>query len=1067
MANSLGEIAVQLTLNSAQFLSGFGAAGAASKRFRSELSSSIEGIGGALEGVLGKFGEFGEVIARTIGSATQAASSAVVSFGRMGGAIGTIAGIGAGAAAAILSVDAGAIGLAIHTAESAARLGEMAQKAGVSSEALAGLSLSGKKVGVDVEGITKALAFLNSNMVKAAIAPEGTKNAFTRMGVEVKDAGGKMRDTSSVFLDVVSKLSALPQPEQGFIVKQLFGKGGVEILPLINQGIDEINKNTAEAKGFGLGDPATVAASQKFKETVVDIGAEFEGLTLRLTKDLLPALQFMAEKLVTAFETGQAQAFIDKIAEIVKGTLLLGFAIAHLPQISLFGNVQAGIDELQGAIGIAGTKTRQTVLGLLSLTTPGANTEFFKKQNEDAAKAISAASGEIARNVNRDLSGISWDKYVSDVDKFKKGLEGKPKGAFGFDEFKEFMGVLKPKTGDFDLSKTKEDTTLARIKERIAALVREAAEWVKVAAAGTQAEILIAEAVKKGDEEFGKLKTEAAKDKTGKAQALVSKDEGVIKAAGAESVFGAATKALTADLDKQKEKLDEQGKAAIALGEAYKVGGAAIASAAINQLFAEQSAKLNALRESLPLATQKWGAASQVVKDLASNITKLNNELERDKAAERAKLTAVLTTSLNEQSGAYAALKPSIDSVSAAYLQGEQALRAARIELEIQKFKYDELTKGLVVNQAQIAQKRKILEDADRQAHTDSIQQAAAQFDLNLQYSEEIRRLGEIREALQAVGASTLLVDAAEFDAQGRMLHQWDEAAIKVGTFGEKVRGVFGELVLQGRNAGGQIAQGFLTAVDGIESQFAKLATGQKANFKQVFQNLGETIAKAEIQKTVGNIAGKLGISLPAGKPDGSSANNALWVRLTEVAGLGGIAGGGGPLGSLGGVFGKGGLGGIFGGALGGGEMTLPTGGGSRGGFLGGLLGVLGSIFGKGSLPFSAGALGAPSAISGVTGATGSAFSFGPGGLAGLFPGLAGGGDMVPGRWYVTGEEGTELVKGPGTVIPHDKIGSQSDNRQTNITNHFHGFKDTDMFRRSESQLTQAFHRQLSIANAR
>ena len=59
MANSLGEIAVNPTLNSAQFLAGFGAAGVASKKFGSELSDSIEGVGGALQGVLGKFGEFG------------------------------------------------------------------------------------------------------------------------------------------------------------------------------------------------------------------------------------------------------------------------------------------------------------------------------------------------------------------------------------------------------------------------------------------------------------------------------------------------------------------------------------------------------------------------------------------------------------------------------------------------------------------------------------------------------------------------------------------------------------------------------------------------------------------------------------------------------------------------------------------------------------------------------------------------------------------------------------------------------------------------------------------------
>src|SRR5207249_764076 len=172
--------------------------------------------------------------------------------------------------------------------------------------------------------VTKALVFLNSNMVKAAIAPEGAKTAFSRLGIEVKDASGKMRDTSAVFLDVVGKIASLPQPEQGYFVKQIFGRGGAAILPLLNEGIDSLRKKIEEAKAIGLGDPDTIAAAQKYKETVVEIQAEFDGLTLRLTKDLLPSLQAIAERIDEAFKTGQAQELIDKVAELTKGVLTFG-----------------------------------------------------------------------------------------------------------------------------------------------------------------------------------------------------------------------------------------------------------------------------------------------------------------------------------------------------------------------------------------------------------------------------------------------------------------------------------------------------------------------------------------------------------------------------------------------------------------------------------------------------------------------------------------------------------------------------------------------------------------------
>src|SRR5262249_52845078 len=76
-----------------------------------------------------------------------------------------------------------------------------------------------------------------------------------------------------------------------------------------------------------------------------------------------------------------------------------------------------------------------------------------------------------------------------------------------------------------DLSKTKEDTVLERIKERFAALDREAAEWLKVGAAGSQAAAMIAEANKKGADEYGKLREQAAKSKSPAALDFVTSHE--------------------------------------------------------------------------------------------------------------------------------------------------------------------------------------------------------------------------------------------------------------------------------------------------------------------------------------------------------------------------------------------------------------------------------------------------------------------------------------------------------------------------------------------------------------
>ena len=60
--------------------------------------------------------------------------------------------VGGGVAAgAMVAVGAGAIGVAIHAAESAAKLGELAQSTGVSVEALSGFGFVAKQTGVDTQ----------------------------------------------------------------------------------------------------------------------------------------------------------------------------------------------------------------------------------------------------------------------------------------------------------------------------------------------------------------------------------------------------------------------------------------------------------------------------------------------------------------------------------------------------------------------------------------------------------------------------------------------------------------------------------------------------------------------------------------------------------------------------------------------------------------------------------------------------------------------------------------------------------------------------------------------------
>src|SRR5438270_255629 len=124
MAFSLGSIFVELAVNHGQFLSGFSEAGLASRKFQREFSGAFAEIGDIAAKALAPFGEFGTRIGQTLSDVGRFGAGAVGQMGALGGAMGVIGSVGAIAAGAVIALDAGAIGLALHAAEAAAKIYE-------------------------------------------------------------------------------------------------------------------------------------------------------------------------------------------------------------------------------------------------------------------------------------------------------------------------------------------------------------------------------------------------------------------------------------------------------------------------------------------------------------------------------------------------------------------------------------------------------------------------------------------------------------------------------------------------------------------------------------------------------------------------------------------------------------------------------------------------------------------------------------------------------------------------------------------------------------------------------
>jgi len=1033
--NVLGSLFVQLKANTADFVDGMSRASYSAKRTSRDIEDSFSRLGSLAGSLLAPFGETGQLLGESLSRVGEWGAKAAEGIGKMSGGLSFLT-IGAGTgAAAIAALDAASIGLAIHATEGAAKLFILSQTTGVSVEALSGLSFAAKMTGVDQETLAKGLEKLDKSMLKNATSAPGTVDAFTRLGVAVRGTDGQIRSTEDVFADLAEKFSQMQNGavKTGLAI-EIFGRGGAAMVPLLNEGKQGIEEflDTARALGLIL-DTDTAAAAEHFRDNLETIEEAGHGISLRFMKDLLPALETVTHELVEGLKDSHSaiNAFVDDMAWMAKASIAVAGTVT-----TAFRSIKAA-----GAGVVADLKADKEFFATLSAFGLGeASWDDVKKAYHNVV--------ETEKKDSKDFSEYNKKLWKDNAD-FIENMMG-PRAPWTLSHRGD-----RGNMGDVDTKPARQDTVLERIRERINALALEREGWLKIGQAGSQAAQLIAEASKKGDEEFGKLRAEAAKSKTPEALKLVDANEGAIKAAGAAATFGGAIKGIIGDLDKQGRKFDEEAAASDKLAQAYRNGG--VASAVLDGMLAEQSAKVLVLKQAHDQLAEQLGEESPQVKQLADGLALANEELEENKKKLSAALSSKLSTELDKETASYAALRPFVAAIADAHLQSAAAVRAETVAMQLQAFIRDGNDKGVALSSELIERQRQLLQAKSDDAYRDATIEEASRYDLITSYAKEIERIGDLRAVLLENHQSTMLLDAEEYDFQARMIQQWDQAAMKVGSLGDKFRATMNEVALQGRNFSGKVFEAFGKAIDDVSTQLAKLVVTGKANFRELFQGLEESIVKAGFQTMIGKAAGFINNKFFGGaipglgqKADGSQASPFYVV----------------PVDASGNIFGSMGGGGLWGGSAtkdNGGiwDESIPGLGGSDqdgggGGMFGGLFGKIGSIF---SSAFSGIFSFFGKIASGIGGAFSSIFSF----FGGF---LANGGDVTPGRAYIVGEKHPEFFvpRQAGQVAPALQMGSS---QQYSYQFHFHGVQDFDSFKKSKGQMMADFQRQLSLAHGR
>jgi len=1028
---SLGTLFVDLKANVADYISGMGKAAYASKQAGRDIRESFEGLGGILGSILGPLGEVGGVFAETFSKVGNFAGSAATSFGKLGGAMGLV-GAGAGVAVgALAAVEVGTIGIALHAIETAAKLDDLSKATGVSTEALSGLGYAAKLTSVPQEALVTGLEKLNKAVFAAATAPTGATTAFSRLGISVKDASGTIKPTTELFEEISGKLEGVASPAaRGALAMQLFGKAGAGLLPLLLEGKEGIAQFVAQAQKMGLiVDGETAAASEHFERTIDQLKGTAEGAALALGRELLPQLQAVATELTEGLSQKGSG-----ISDLISG-------VKTLSQYFLsFGGLVALVFK---DIGQAASAVLEDIL-----------IDFEEiKAEASALKSLFPFAG-----------GSYWDQVTAAEKEANLKREGNEKNSIAerkknWEDYKAFLvNAFKdspdsvvhkpPKPTNVNLDPADADKNLNRIKEQLAALEQQTKAQLKLAAAtvGSMASQRLLTAANEADAIILKLMSEADKTKgveKSKLLALIQQETQAIRANTAEKLVASDAVKLNQDLAKESEGYAATIVSLGSLVDAYSQGGDAIADAEIDKQLEADRLKVAGLEDEYKRLFAVQGTSVDALAAVAIAIRNANEALDVHKAQLKNIRQFSIAETIAKDTDAFRAQLPAIRALGAAYLQSSEAIRQAELELKVAQFKNS--THGATSDDVEkFRANEKAKADAARESQ---LQQEAGALSLSRQVADEMSKYEDLSALLKQTGQSTLALDASHFDFQEKIIRQWDAAALKVGNFGDRTRALLNEITLDGKNFGESLFASFAKAVGGLEDQLADLVVTGKANFRDLLTSLEKDVAKASIQKLFSSLAGglnnALGGAIPglSGKRDGSTGSNSLFV--TPVDGSGNV---------LGSLLGKG-IGASSPAASDGSQTQAAA-----------ISGLFSSLTSKISSVFSSIVSTLGSIIGSIGRGVGGLFS----GIFSLFGGgLAGGGDVSPGKFYMVGEKHPEFFspKVAGVIAPRLQV--ESGGKSVTIHMNIHGVTNADSFRQSQTQIMAGIHQATAAAFGR
>lgn len=409
-----------------------------------------------------------------VGGSVARMGDAMVSSGKKMAAVG-------GAIVGTLTV------MVKKTADAGDQIYDLSKRTGLSTESLSAYKYAADLSGTSLEGVVTGLRRLSSGMLDSSRGLETAKVTFDALGISVTNADGSLRPMNDVLLDVADRFSKMKDgTEKAAIAQDLFGRSGMDLIPLLNEGREGLARQLAEAEKLGVVfTDKTAAGSDAFNDSLTTLKASLAGATQQFAVQIMPIL--------TEFATGVADV-VSKVTDWIKenpqlaktigtvGLALGGFLTTAGLLLMTLGRLVITFTQLATAIG-ATTAAMAASLGAWAAIAAAAVVAYkitndlidAKNKLVDADYALFEAQQNLGKKLREaaDAAGMTRREFVALTEKYegntaamamaiKRGKEGKElqealakvgaKHGEAIDKQKAALDAAKPSVDAFNFS---------------------------------------------------------------------------------------------------------------------------------------------------------------------------------------------------------------------------------------------------------------------------------------------------------------------------------------------------------------------------------------------------------------------------------------------------------------------------------------------------------------------------------------------------------------------------------------------------------------------------------------